>query len=153
VALRSGDRFVIRGGAAGTVTETGIEDREGTIAQLRSVSGLSVLAPLRSPVATTAGVIRFRMEHIPVLFPESGAAIEPRGLVLRFERDRNIAKCTAVVEDESGDVVFESEAAGTEVAVRDGALKPGRSYYVRDRRGLGRAARFGRGLVPHDLEG
>lgn len=131
VALRSGDRFVLRDGAAGTVSEQGLEDRQGTITQLRSVSGLSVLAPLRSPVATTSGATRFRMEHIPVLFPQSGAAIEATGLTLRFERDRNLAKCTAVVEDETGVVVFEAEAAGAEVAVKNGSLKPGRSYYLR----------------------
>ncbi|MBL8114588.1 MAG: hypothetical protein JNK60_17030 [Acidobacteria bacterium] len=131
VALRSGDRFVLRDGAAGTVSERGLEERNGTIVQLRSVSGLSILAPLRSPVATASGATRFRMEHIPVLFPQSGAAIEATGVTLRFERDRNLAKCSAVVEDESGAVVFESEAAGAEVAVKDGSLKPGRSYYLR----------------------
>ncbi len=131
IALSTGQRFLLNDGASGTVAERGLSERQGAISQLRSVSGLSVLTPLRSPVASSSGAIALREQHLRILAPQPGAAVPPLEAVLRFDRARNLVKCIALIEDDQGNIVFETEAAGAEAKVPAGALKPGQDYYLR----------------------
>ena len=129
IAFANGKRWELGERARVTIDDNGVTSSTGTVRQLASLPPMPAISPAAGQGQQRAAATRVRGSKIEGLYPDGSALTLADETVLRFSPDAGASRYRIVVENESGDAVFQAETESASVAISAGILQPGSRYY------------------------
>lgn len=130
LAFENGRRYELGERSRVTLGPKDLASRSGPVRPLPRVPPLPRLVPIAAQdrPGSRAGAVRIRAERIAGLYPHHGTATLAQATLLRFEPVDGDGRYRVEVQDGHGNLIFEVETTGPEVALPPGVLQPGTHY-------------------------
>jgi hypothetical protein len=130
LAFVTGKRYGLVGPARATLGRGNLAARSGGVRALPSVPPLPRLEPIAESEHPGAGAaaVRIRGEEIEGLYPGHGARALAEETVLQFQPVPGASRYRIEVQDNQGDIIFQTDTESSSLRVPAGRLRAGHRY-------------------------
>lgn len=131
LAFENGIRYELGGGSRVTIGPKGIATRKGPVRELPPIPAFPLLAPIAKDdhPGPRPGAVTIRGERITGLYPRHEAAVLAEEAVLRFRPVTGARGYRIEVQDDEGQIVFQTDVASPPVKLPAGILHTDRRYW------------------------
>jgi hypothetical protein len=131
LAFENGIRYELGGGSRVTLGPKGLTSRKGLVRELPPIPAFPLLAPIAKDdhPGFRPGAVTLRGERITGLYPHHGATVLTEEAVLRFRPVTGAREYRIEVQDEEGQIVFQTDVASPPVSLPAGILHTDHRYW------------------------